>query len=67
MVFQVVHSLHISRFMENKSQLTFQKQDIFIRATSGGLITLRNGFENASVFCIIFLVNIGIPLHLFDL
>ena len=26
-----------------------------------------NGFENALVFCFIFLVKIGIPLHLFDL
>ena len=48
---QVVHSLHISRFMEKKQQLALHKQVIFIGATSGGLITLRGVLVIQSCFC----------------
>ena len=50
-VCQVVQSLHISTFMEKKSQLAFQKQVILIGATSGGLITLRRVLVISFCFC----------------
>ena len=38
---EVMHSRHISSFMEKKTQLAFQKRVIFIGGASGGLIVLR--------------------------
>ena len=38
---EVVHSMYISSFMETRAQLSYHKQVIFIKATSGGLITLK--------------------------
>ena len=50
-VCQVVHSLHISSFMEKKAQLAFQKQAIFNGATSEDLITPRGALIIHSCFC----------------
>ena len=50
-VCQVVQSLHISTFMEKKSQLVFQKKVTLIGATSGGLITLRRVLVISFCFC----------------
>ena len=50
-VCQVVHSLHISSFVEKEAQRAFHKQVIFIGATSGGLITLMGVLVIPSCFC----------------
>ena len=49
-VCQVVHSLHISRFMETKAQLSCHKEVIFIGMASGGLIILRGVLVVSSSF-----------------
>ena len=51
MVCQIAHSLYISSFMEKKAQLAFEKQVIFIEATSRGLITLRGVLIIHFYFC----------------
>ena len=61
---EIVHSLHISSFMEKKTQLAFHKKVIFIRATFGGLRTLRGILINPSCFCFtlrtMFILSLGV-------